>query len=73
VLDGEPRGLAIKVEDGDAAHRARSAVAIAALRQLGVLDDAAATDRTLAPFASPPIVDPRGDPSGEVRAVFNLG
>ena len=72
ILGEEPRGLAIKVEDGDAAHRARSAAAVAALRQLGALDVAAATDRTLAPFASPPIVDPRGDPSGEVRVAFSL-
>jgi hypothetical protein len=45
---------------------------IAALRQMGVLDEATIADR-LADFASPPIVDPRGDPSGEVRAAFTLG
>ena len=31
ILAGEPRGLAIKVEDGDAVHRARSASTVAAL------------------------------------------
>jgi L-asparaginase II len=69
---GEARGLAIKVEDGDAAHRARSVSTIAALRALGALDDAAASGRLLE-LAAPPIVDPRGDPSGEVRSAFSLG
>ena len=72
ILAGEPRGLAIKVEDGDAAHRARSVSTVAALRGLGVLDQDA-VERRLAEFATPPIFDPRGDPSGEVRAVFSLG
>jgi L-asparaginase II len=64
-------GLAIKVEDGDAARRARSASTIAALQQLGAVDDETISER-LAAFASPPIVDPRGDPAGEVRAAFRL-
>jgi L-asparaginase II len=64
-------GLAIKVEDGDAARRARSASTIVALRDLGALDEVLVADR-LGAFASPPIVDPRGDPSGEVRAAFRL-
>ena len=60
------------MEDGDAAHRARSVSTVAALRGLGVLDQDA-VERRLAEFATPPIFDPRGDPSGEVRAVFSLG
>ena len=75
LLDGGEgaRGLAIKIEDGDAARRARSTAALAALQQLGVLDEETAGSRSLAPFASPPILDPRGDPAGEVRTAFRLG
>jgi L-asparaginase II len=64
-------GLAIKIEDGDGARRARSTATVAALRQLGALDEDAVAGR-LADFASPPVVDPRGDRSGEVRADFTL-
>jgi L-asparaginase II len=71
ILGGEPRGLAIKVEDGDAAHRARSVSTIAALKAIGVLVDEAVEGR-LAEFAHPPVTDPRGDASGEVRAAFAL-
>jgi L-asparaginase II len=77
VLDGGQErvrgavGLALKIEDGDGARRARSSATIAALRQLGGLDDAVVTSR-LADLASPPIRDPRGEPSGEVRAAFAL-
>ncbi|HKO32176.1 MAG TPA: asparaginase [Candidatus Limnocylindria bacterium] len=71
ILGDEPRGLAIKVEDGDAVHRARNASTVAALRQLGVLDQEA-VDGRLAEFAAPPIVDPRGTPSGAVRAALAL-
>jgi hypothetical protein len=39
-----------------------------ALRQLGVLDPAAVEG--LRDFASPPIRDPRGERSGEVKATF---
>jgi L-asparaginase II len=65
-------GLALKIEDGDGARRARSTATVAALRQLDALDEAAFTGR-LAELASPPILDPRGDRSGEVRAAFSLG
>jgi L-asparaginase II len=66
-------GLALKVEDGDGARRARSTATIAALRQLDALDEEVVGGRgRLADFASPPIRDPRGEPSGEVRAVFSL-
>jgi L-asparaginase II len=64
-------GMAIKIEDGDGARRARSTATIAALRQLGALDDESVAGR-LAEFASPPVVDPRGDRSGEVRPAFRL-
>jgi L-asparaginase II len=78
ILDGAHRrakgaiGLALKVEDGDGARRARAAATVAVLRQLGALDPDALAGR-LADFASPPVVDPRGSASGEVRAAFSLG
>jgi L-asparaginase II len=66
-------GLALKVEDGDGARRARATASVASLRQLGALDEEAIGERgRLADFASPPIRDPRGERSGEVRAVFTL-
>ena len=67
-----PLGVAIKIEDGDGARRARSTATIATLRQLGALDDETVESR-LRDFASPPVRDPRGDPSGEVRPAFTLG
>ena len=79
VLDGGQErtrgavGLALKIEDGDGARRGRSAATVAALRQLGALDDeAVAAGGRLGDFASPPIRDPRGEASGEVRAAFTL-
>ena len=63
-------GLAVKIEDGDRARRGRNVATVETLRQLGALD-AAAVDR-LAEYASPPIRDPRGVPSGEVRPAFEL-
>jgi L-asparaginase II len=65
-------GLALKVEDGDGARRGRSTATIAALRQLGALEEEDVAGR-LAELASPPIHDPRGESSGEVRAAFSLG
>jgi L-asparaginase II len=65
-----PAGVAIKIEDGDRSRRARHVASCEALRQLGVLD-ASALDR-LNEYARPAILDPRGDPSGSVRAVFEL-
>jgi L-asparaginase II len=64
-------GVALKIEDGDGARRARSTVTVAALRQLGALEEAAVVGR-LAELAAPPIRDPRGESSGEVRAAFSL-
>lgn len=63
-------GLALKIEDGDGAHRARDVATCEALNQLGVLDDAAL--ERLSEYASPPIRDPRGDPAGIVRPAFRL-
>lgn len=63
-------GLAVKIEDGDRARRARNVVTVESLRQLDVLD-AAAVGR-LAEYASPYILDPRGVPSGAVRPAFEL-
>ena len=65
-----PLGIAAKIEDGDLARRAGGVTSVAVLRQLGLIGDPlpAALER----FASPPIVDPRGEMSGEVRAVFRL-
>jgi len=63
-------GVALKIEDGDGARRAASTAGCSALRQLEVLDPHALEE--LADYASPPIRDPRGDVSGEVRASFSL-
>ena len=63
-------GAAVKIEDGDGARRARGVTTIESLRQLGALDEAALT--RLADFALPPVLDPRGERSGEVRATFEL-
>lgn len=63
-------GLALKIEDGDRSRRGRDAATVEALRQLNVLDSEGLT--RLAAFASPPIRDPRGGRSGEVRAAFRL-
>ena len=63
-------GFALKIEDGDAARRAGSTATCGALAQLGILDSEALG--TLGDYASPPIRDPRGEVSGEVRAAFAL-
>ena len=65
-----PMGIAAKVEDGNWARRAGDAVSIAILRQLGLVTDPLAGP--LVDYAAPPIVDPRGGRSGDVRAVFRL-
>jgi L-asparaginase II len=62
-------GLAFKIEDGED-RRARPTVVIEALRQLGVLAEAAL--RELAPYRSFTIRNHRGDEVGEVRAKFEL-
>lgn len=62
-------GLAFKIEDGED-RRARPTVAIESLRQLGVLNVDAT--ETLAPYASFPVRNHRGDFVGEIRASFEL-
>ena len=63
-------GMALKIDDGDGARRARSAASCAALQQAGAIDDAQVG--RLAAFASPPVTDPFGERSGEVRSAFAL-
>jgi L-asparaginase II len=65
-----PMGVAAKIEDGNLARRAGDAASIAILRQLGLVTDPLAGP--LVDYAAPPIVDPRGDRSGDVRSVFRL-
>jgi L-asparaginase II len=65
-----PAGVALKIEDGDGAHRARDVTTCEALRQLGALT--AAELEELAGYASPPIIDPRGATAGAVRPTFRL-
>jgi L-asparaginase II len=62
-------GLAFKIEDGED-RRARSTIAIEALRQLGVLDENAY--ETLSPYASFPVQNHRGEKIGRIRAFFRL-
>jgi L-asparaginase II len=62
-------GLALKIEDGED-RRARPTVVIESLRQLGVLEGEAL--EALAPYASFPIRNHRGERVGEVRASFEL-
>jgi L-asparaginase II len=65
----EGLGLAFKVEDGED-RRARPTVAIESLRQLGVLNGDALT--ALAPYASFPVRNHRGDFVGEISPSFEL-
>jgi L-asparaginase II len=67
---GAPAGVALKIEDGDRSRRARHVTACEALRQLGVLDGEALS--RLAEYASPAILDPRGEVAGVVRPTFDL-
>jgi len=65
-----PMGIAVTIEDGNYARRAGDAASVAVLRQLGLAADP--LPGSLAEYASPAIVDPRGERSGEVRATFRL-
>jgi L-asparaginase II len=65
-----PMGIALTIEDGNHARRGGGVASVAVLRQLGLIPDPIPT--ALAEYASPPILDPRGEPSGEVRAAFRL-
>jgi len=62
-------GLAFKIEDGED-RRARSTIAIEALRQLDVLDEDAY--KALLPYASFPVQNHRGEKVGQIRASFQL-
>lgn len=61
-------GIAIKVADG--AVRALHPSTFSALEQLGLLD--AQRRELLEPWRAPAILNARGTPAGEVRAVFTL-
>ncbi|MGH2444917.1 MAG: asparaginase [Candidatus Limnocylindria bacterium] len=65
-----PMGIAAKIEDGNLARRGGDATAIEILRQLGLVTDP--LPGHLVEYEAPPIVDPRGERSGDVRAVFRL-
>ena len=65
-----PMGVAVTIEDGNFARRAGDVVSVAILRQLGLAADP--LPEGLAAYASPPITDPRGEDSGEVRPVLAL-
>ena len=65
-----PMGVAATIEDGNLARRGGDVTTIAVLRQLGLLTDP--VNGPLTEFAAPPILDPRGNPAGEVRAAFRL-
>jgi L-asparaginase II len=65
-----PMGIAAKIEDGGWARRAPEVTSVAALRQVGAIGDPAPP--ILADYAAPPVADPRGEPSGEVRPAFRL-
>lgn len=62
-------GLAFKIEDGED-RRARSTIAIEALRQLGVLNEDA--QKALRPYANFRVKNHRGENVGEIRASFGL-
>ncbi len=59
------------IEDGNLARRGGDATSVEILRQLGLAGDP--LPGTLAGFASPAILDPRGERAGAVRAAFRLG
>ena len=67
---GKAAGLALKIEDGDSSNRARNVATCRALHQIGVLDDEAL--RRLVEYASPTVLDPRGEAAGVVRPAFTL-
>jgi L-asparaginase II len=65
-----PMGTAAKIEDGSLARRAGDATTVAILEQLGLASRP--LPAALEELSSPPILDPRGATSGEVRAAFRL-
>jgi len=65
-----PMGIAAVIEDGNLARRGGDATSIEALRQVGLVTDP--LPGSLAEFASPSILDPRGERAGGVRTAFRL-
>ncbi|HEX7195552.1 MAG TPA: asparaginase [Candidatus Limnocylindria bacterium] len=65
-----PLGIAAAIEDGNAARRAGDATSVEILRQLGLAGDP--LPGSLAEYASPAILDPRGERAGGVRPAFRL-
>jgi L-asparaginase II len=66
-----PMGIAAVIEDGNLARRAGDATGVEILRQLGLASDP--LPGSLAEYASPAILDPRGERAGGVRPAFRLG
>ena len=66
----EPSGLAVKIEDGDGYDRGTWAASVEALRQAGVLDEAAM--RALSRYHRPLTLDPHGRVGAEAVAEFEL-
>lgn len=65
-----PMGAAAKIEDGNRARRAGDAVSVEVLRQLGLV--AEPVPAALHDLASPQVLDPRGEPVGDVMPVLRL-
>lgn len=65
-----PMGIAASIEDGNWARRGGDAASIEILRQVGLAGDP--LPGRLGEYATPPIVDPRGEVTGEVRPAFRL-
>jgi len=65
-----PMGIAAVIEDGNFARRGGDAISVEILRQIGLASDP--LPGWLAEYASPAIVDPRGERAGDVRAAFRL-
>jgi L-asparaginase II len=65
-----PTGMAIKIEDGDGYDRGTWAASVEALRQAGVIDDAAL--RALARYHRPLTLDPHGRTGAEAVPGFEL-
>ena len=65
-----PMGIAATIEDGNLARRAGDVASMEVLRQVGLI--AEPVPERLVEYAAPPILDPRGEQAGEVRAAFRL-
>ncbi|MDQ3148777.1 MAG: asparaginase [Chloroflexota bacterium] len=65
-----PMGIAAVIEDGNTARRGGDVVSVEILRQLGLATDP--LPGSLAEYASPAILDTRGEPAGTVHPAFRL-